>query len=243
MRRLFLSAGLTALVSATAFAGPPGPPSPLAGTVHPAAQTFGPGARIVLAPHTTATVRQLVGLALPTAGATPVERATAFLTAHRDALGLSHLRYTHRDTTSLPRGMGQVVRFDLSTIENLDIQDMSLSVRLDLDGRVRSYTSDALPFSLPENGATIDAETALLAAKARYSAASFGMPRLVVQVPMAHHAGLAWRVPVALIPLQAHFFVWVDATTGEVLRDAAAGFDQAVTRLPLNPTANTEVPR
>jgi hypothetical protein len=38
---------------------------------------------------------------------------------------------------------------------------------------------------------------------------------------------------VALIPLMAHFWVWVDAEQGEVLREAPAGHDMPVARLPL----------
>ena len=46
---------------------------------------------------------------------------------------------------------------------------------------------------------------------------------------------VAWRVPAVLVPLAAHFWVWVDAETGAVLRQAPAGKDQTVTRLEVRP--------
>lgn len=244
MRRLFLSAVLTATLGSPALAGPPTPLTP----THPAVSTFGPNASIELAPHTSATIRRLTHLAIPTTGATPLERASRFLDAHRTVLGLAHLRYEHRDTTTLPRGLGHVVRFalsvEISKTEHLEIQDSSLTVRLGPDGRVRAYTSDALPFALPLTGPTasptLSPEAALDAARARYAAMAFGTPRLVVLAPAAHHASLAWRIPVALVPLQAHFFVWVDATTGAIIKDAPAGFDQPIRSLPLR---STEAPR
>ena len=243
MRRLFSGAVLSALIAliSTAHAGPPTPLGP----VHPAVVTFGENATVELAPHSD-TVRRLSNLSIPTTGATPAERATRFLDAHRKALGLGHVRYQAAETTPLPRASGHVVRFGLtavtSTFENLEIQDMSVAIRLDREGRVRSVTSDALPFTLTAPP-TITADDAIAATRARYQLATTGTPRLLVTVPAAHHATLVWRVPVALIPLQAHFFVWVDATTGAVLRDTPAGFDQRVTRLPLRPASSLEVPR
>lgn len=242
MRRLFLSAVLTATLGTPAFAGPPSPLTPTQ-TPQLALATFGPSASIELAPHTTDTIRRLTNLAIPTSGATPLERATRFLDANRNALGLTHLRYEHRDTTALPRGLGHVVRFalrvEISKTEHLEIQDSSLTVRLDATGRVRAYTSDALPFTLP-TAPTLTPEAALNAARAHYAAMAFGTPRLVVRLSAAHHASLAYRLPVALVPLQAHFFVWVDATTGAILDDAPAGFDQPIRHLPLR---STEAPR
>lgn len=242
MRRLFLSAVLTATLGTPALAGPPSPLTPQ--TPHPALTTYGPNATVELAPHTTSTIRRLTNLAIPTSGATPLERATRFLDAHRESLGLAHLRYEHRDTTTLPRGLGHVVRFaltvEVSKNETLEIQDSSLTVRLDASDRVRAYTSDALPFTLAAAGPAVTANAALDAARAHYAAAAFGTPRLIVRLSAAHHASLAWRIPVALVPLQAHFFVWVDATTGAVLDDAPAGFDQPIRRLPLR---STEAPK
>lgn len=243
MRRLFLSAVLTATLGTPALAGPPTPLGPNQ-PPQPGVSTFGPNASIELAPHSTTTIRRLTHVAIPTSGATPLERASRFLDAHRGQLGLDHLRYEHRDTTALPRGLGHVVRFalgvEISKTEHLEIQDSSLTVRLGPDGHVRAYTSDALPFTRPTSTPTLSAEAAVDAARARYAAMAFGTPRLVVLAPAAHHASLAWRIPVALVPLQAHFFVWVDATTGAIIKDAPAGFDQPIRSLPLR---STEAPR
>jgi hypothetical protein len=55
----------------------------------------------------------------------------------------------------------------------------------------------------------------------------------VVLVTAPHLARVAWKVPVALIPLVAHFDVWVDAEDGAILRSAPAGRDMPITRLPI----------
>lgn len=226
--RPLLSAALVSLLLSSAHAGPPGPTPPALAT------TFGASSSVELAPHTattTPTVRRLSNIAVATTGATPAARATDFLARFRAPLGLTHVRLAEAQTTTLPRGLGHVVRFDVSTINHLDVRDMSVSVRLDRDGQVRSYTSDVLPFTAP-SAPEVTAETALANARAAYSGAAFGTPRLFVEVPASHHATLVWRIPVALVPMQAHFFASVDAMTGAVLRATPAGFDQPVRALP-----------
>jgi hypothetical protein len=254
--RLFktMSATLLALtLSGSAFAAPPTNPAhplgptPVVITVDAATRdlrtAFGPDLAITWAPgtaDTTPTPKHLRRLAVPTVGAAPVDRATHFLTTHRDRLGLGHLAFRPLDTKPLPSAMGHVVRFELSTIENLEIQDMSLTVRIDKDGLVRSFTSDALPFALPTTTATLSPDAAITRVRDHFAIASNGAPSLVALVLAPHQARLAYRIPVAVIPLQAHFDVWVDATTGAILHESPTGFDQRMTRLP---TRTAELPK
>ena len=254
--RLFktMSATLLALtLSGSALAAPgPGPlgpngPIPVVITVDAATRdlrtAFGPDLAITWAAGTTDTTptpKHLRRLAIPTVGSTPVDRATHFLTTHRDRLGLSHLAFRPLDTKPMPSAMGDVVRFELSTLENLEIQDMSLVVRIDKDGLLRSFTSDALPFALPTTTPTLTPEAATARVRDHFAIASHGQPTLVALVLAPHQARLAYRIPVAVIPLQAHFDVWVDATNGDILRESPTGFDQRMTRLP---TRTAELPK
>jgi hypothetical protein len=66
---------------------------------------------------------------------------------------------------------------------------------------------------------------------AHYRVAAVGEPELVV-LARAATGRVAWKVPVAVVPLQGHFFVWLDAESGAVMKEAPAGFDQAITELP-----------
>lgn len=243
-----LGLGLAALLTSTpALAAPPttGNPSPgLSPAPVPATLSaaearlraaFGPNIAVTWAPGTEAsapTPRHLRHLSTPTTGDTPTERASHFLAAHGHALGLTHLRAEPSDTQALPRGMGHAVRFTLSTPEQLEIQDMSLVVRVDGAGLVRSVTSDALPFTLAGTKPAFSPDAALQRITETFAIASHGTPALVVLPLGPHHARLAWRVQVAVIPLQAHFVVWLDAQSGELLREAKAGFDQPMHRLP-----------
>ncbi len=254
--RLFktMSATLLALtLSGSAFGAPPSNPTnplgptPVAITIDAATRdlraAFGEDLDITWAPGTTDTTpspKHLRRMSVPTVGATPADRATHFLTTHRDRLGLAHLAFQALDTKPLPSAMGHVVRFKISTLENLEVQDMSLIVRLDKDGLVRSFTSDALPFALPIATATLTPNAAITTIKARFAIASHGQPTLVALVLAPHQARLAYRVAVAVIPLQAHFDVWVDATNGAILRESPTGFDQRMTRLP---TRTSELPK
>jgi len=250
MSAALLSLAMSGVALATPTVGPNGPngapsPTPVSADVVAAdlRGAFGPGLAITWSPGTTATTptpKHLRRLAIATVGATQVGRATHFLTTHRDRLGLRHLAFRALDTKPLPRDLGHVVRFELLTLENLEIQDMSLVVRLDKDGLVRSFTSDALPFALPAANATLTPDAAVARVRDHFAIASHGTPRLVVLVLAPHQARLAYRIAVAVIPLQAHFDVWVDATHGDILRESPAGFDQAMARLP---TKTTELPK
>jgi hypothetical protein len=250
MTRFVLSVGLTALLASTpALAAPPTTGNPSSGRAPVPVPTtpalleaearlraaFGPDIAVTWAPGTEATTptpRHLRHLSAPSTGDTPTARAAHFLTTHAHLLGIAHLLANPSDTQPLPRGMGHAVRFTLSTPEHLEVQDMSLVVRVDKDGRVRSFTSDALPLSLPDTTPTVTPEAALSRVRETFAIASAGTPTLVVLPLGPHHARLSWRVQVAVIPLQAHFTVWLDAQSGEILREAKAGFDQLMHRLP-----------
>lgn len=177
----------------------------------------------------TGAPRALYGLRQPTLGADPAARALRFLESSRRLLDLGQSGLVHEETRALPRG--HVVRF-AQTALGLPVEGRSLAVKLDAEGRVTSLTSDLVPFDLARPAETIAAERAREIARATYEVAAVGVPSEVVLVSAPGLARVAWRVPVAVIPLQAHFYVWLDAESGAILREAPAGLDQVLTRLP-----------
>jgi Zn-dependent metalloprotease len=190
---------------------------------------FGKDLRVTYTPGTSVP-RSLTNLSEKTVGTTSAERAASFLSRSRALLGLSHLEARVLETRAA--AAGDVVRFALFA-GGLEVQDRTLTVKLDAEGRVRTLRSDAVPFTLPQIRAELPSTAAVAAVKARYQVAAAGAPTKVVLAHAADHARVAWRVPVAVIPLQAHFYVWVDAEDGTILREAPAGFDQPLKRIPL----------
>lgn len=197
---------------------------------------FGPNVRVVR-DGLSGAVRSLRGLSVEVQGATPAERALAFVNQWRNVLDLGHSDVTLLDVKALP-GRGHVVRFQ-QVHSGVVVEGRSLAIKVGLDGHVDNVTSDIVPFELPTPASTISAEAAKAAVSNRFAVAMVGRPTKVVNVSAPHLARLAWRVPVAVIPLVAHFYVWVDAETGEILRQAPAGHDMPMTHLPLK----VEAPR
>ncbi len=197
---------------------------------------FGPDVRVVR-DGLSGAVRSLRGLSVEVSGATPAERALAFVMQWRNVLDLGRSDVTLIDVKPLP-GRGHVVRFQ-QVHSGVEVEGRSLAIKVGLDGRIDNVTSDIVPFELPLPAVTISPEAAKLAVQNRFAVAMVGRPTKVVNVSAPHLARLAWRVPVAVIPLVAHFYVWVDAETGEVLRQAPAGHDMPMTHLPLK----VEAPR
>jgi Zn-dependent metalloprotease len=195
---------------------------------------FGADLRVVFQPGTE-TPRSLSNLAELTVGTTPAEKAASFLSSSRKILGLAHLEVRMSEVKNLPRS-GSVVRFGLFA-DGLEVEGRTVSVKLDAEGRVRSVQSDAVPFLLPKIAQELPAAVAVETVKQRYQIAAAGAPTKVVMAHAADVARVAWRVPVAVIPLQAHFFVWVDAENGDILREAPAGFDQPMKRIPVRTTS------
>jgi len=193
--------------------------------------SFGPGVRIVRDTLSGA-LRGAYGLSVATTGTTPTERALSFVAAWKKALGLTTSDVVLVDVNVLP-GRGHVVRFQQTALAGVPVESRTLSVKVGLDGTVGSVTSDIVPFELARPARTIALEAAKEAVQRHFAVALIGAPREVVLVAAPHQARLAWRVPVAVIPLQAHFFVWVDAETGAILREAPAGHDGSMTHLPL----------
>lgn len=177
----------------------------------------------------TGAPRALFGLREATFGADPAARALRFLEASRRLLDLGPSGLVHQETRALPHG--HVVRF-AQTALGLPVEGRSLAVKLDAQGRVTSLTSDLVPFELARPAATIAPEQAQQVVRTAYQVAAVGTPTEVVLVSAPGHARIAWRVPVAVIPLQAHFSVWVDAESGDILREAPAGLDQVMAKLP-----------
>jgi len=97
---------------------------------------------------------------------------------------------------------------------------------------VTALTSDLGPLVVPTPARIVGVDHARAAIPRNDEVAAIGEPTRVV---LAHGSAgrVAWRFPVALVPLVAHFHVWVDVETGAVLKSAPAGFDQRLTELPL----------
>lgn len=216
--------GVIALGS-TSLAAPPTVQDPTLET------TFGPNVRI-LRDTLSGALRAAYGLSVATTGATPEARARSFVAAWKKALGLATSDVVLVDVQALP-GRGHVVRFQQAALSGVPVESRTLSVKLGLTGQVNSVTSDIVPFELVRPALTISAEAAKEAVQGHFAVALLGTPHEVVLVAAPHQARLAWRVPVAVIPLQAHFFVWVDAESGAILREAPAGHDGSMTHVPL----------
>jgi len=225
LRSWFIALSGVLTLGSASFAAPPTVQDPTLETV------FGPKVRI-LRDTLSGALRAAYGLSVATTGATPVERARAFVVAWKKALGLATSDVVLIDVKELP-GRGQVVRFQQTALDGVPVESRTLSIKLGLDGKVGSLTSDIVPFELVRPALTIAPEAAKEAVQRNFSVAALATPREVVLVSAPHQARLAWRVPVAVIPLQAHFFVWVDAETGAILRQAPAGYDGPMTHLPL----------
>lgn len=212
-------------LGSTSFAAPPTVTDPVVDAA------FGPNVRIVRDTLSGA-LRAAYGLSVATTGATPTERAQAFIASWKKALGLASSGVVFIDMKELP-GRGHVVRFQQTALDGVPVESRTIAIKLGFDGRVNSVTSDIVPFELTRPARTISPEAAKEAVANHFAVALMGTPRDVVLVAAAHQARLAWRVPVAVIPMQAHFFVWVDAETGAILREAPAGNDGAMTHVPL----------
>jgi len=212
-------------LGSTSFAAPP--------TVHDTTieAAFGPDVRIVR-DTLSGSLRAAYGMSVATTGVTPTERALSFVAAWKKTLGLATTAVVLVDVQALP-GRGNVVRFRQTTLAGVPVESRTLAVKLGFDGRVNSVTSDIVPFELAQTAQTISAEAAKAAVANHFAVALMGTALQVVLVAAPHQARLSWRVPVAVIPLQAHFFVWVDAESGAILREAPAGNDGSMTHIPL----------
>lgn len=221
--------GAAALVLALVSAAPAAPP-----TVHPGAPSpelvasFGPGAELRL-DRVTGLVRTARRLDLPVAAADAGAAALTFLRAHAAAFGLgagSELAVGEILTT--PAGV-RIVRLDAS-VDGIRVEGAAVRVEIGANGHVVAARSDLVPLTSPP-AATVPAEAARAAVLARYDAAFVGAPRLVLRVTPLRRLARAWRVPVTVVPLFGQVTVWVDATSGAVIEQAPAGFDQPITRL------------
>lgn len=226
MRTLFGAAivGCAMMIPQVAPAAPP--------TVDDAVirDAFGSRARVVREPLSGA-LRSLSGVRVETVGASPAERALSFAMSAREALAVGDAELVVEETTALP-GAGTVVRI-AQRVYGLAVEGRSLAVRLGADGAVRGVTSDLVPFEVAIPQRPITPSAARDAVERHFAVGHTGIPTQVVLVSAPGVARVAWRVPAVLIPLVAHFTVWVDAEDGSILRSAPAGRDMPVTRLPI----------
>lgn len=184
--------------------------------------------------------RSLRNLSVPTEGKDAGERAARFIRASRDVFGIGAEGDVRPLETQAPKGRA-VVRLG-ATWNGLAVEGRSVVVVLDGAQRVTSVTSDLGPLVVPTPKETISPEAAKAAVAARFAVGATGVPVKVV-VANATAGRIAWRVPTMVLPLTGHFFVWVDAETGAILRQAPAGQDQTLARLPeRGPLAGEDAP-
>ncbi len=130
---------------------------------------------------------------------------------------------TLREALALPGG-GHVLTFDLG-VAGIPLDSLSLAARLRPDGRLAELRLDPLPARLvgTPDAPRISAEDARSRAITRAgSAGTVGSPRLVYLATSPLEGRLAWRVPVAEVPLAKHAWLWLDAADGTLLARRAA---------------------
>ncbi|MCA9517934.1 MAG: hypothetical protein KC635_23505 [Myxococcales bacterium] len=227
----FLSGAAAALIVAlagVATAAPPGvtSQSPSAELV----ASFGPGAELRV-DRVTGLVRTARRLDLPVTGAgdDPGAAAVVFARAHAAAFGLGPgADVVAGEVLTTPSGL-HVVRLD-AVVAGVPVEGAALRVEIGADGHVKAVRSDLVPLA-PPPPAAVTAEAARATVLARFDAAFVGAPRLALRVTPLRRLARAWRVPVTVVPLFGQLTVWVDATTGAVIEQRPAGFDQPISRL------------
>lgn len=226
---LLIAASLVA--TPLAVAAGPGPGSDLDRVIR---ARFGEAVQVHYHPSRT-TPRRISGLRAPTEGHDLGERARRFILAHRDILGLESDVAVEEVRTFTPPDPRMTERWHTVRLaqrwRGLPVEGRQAALRIDGDGHVISLTSDLGPLAISWPERTITAEEAVAQVERRYHSAAIGSPKTVV-VARATLGRVAWKVPLAAIPLQAHFFVWLDAESGEVIKEAPAGFDQIITEPP-----------
>ena len=237
-------------VAATMPAGaqPPGPtivrpgaqvaPTVLADAL---VQRFGPNVKVTWNASRTAPKR-LSGLSIATEGKDPGERARGFMLAHAALLGLEGDVQVEDVRVFAPpdaaAGTQPGARLSLQSVRlsqvwsGLPVEGRSVVVRLDAAQRVTSVTSDLGPLVVPTPERIVDGASVVAMLRSAYQIVGASEPHKVV-LALGTGGRIAWKVAVAVLPLQASFFVWVDAETGRVLKEAPAAFDQGLRELPL----------
>jgi hypothetical protein len=186
------------------------------------------------------TPRQVHGLSEATSGPVdPGARAAAFLAAHGDVFHLSgSFEVVEVQSPRLRGAAGVLVRHIVrlrTLLAGIPVEGRAVTVTLDADLRVLAVTADAGLLRPPATSApTLDAAAAAARVEARYNVRALPANATKVLLPAGPGGAtrLAWKVPTAAIPLVAHFFVWIDARDGSVLKTAPAGPDQGLAQIP-----------
>ncbi len=229
---------ISILAAAPVMAQPPtvrGQPCGPSRTVTPTVQALGPSAKVTWNATRTAVTR-ISGIAAATNGATAGERARNFVRTHAAMLGLEGdvaIEEVREFTPPDPRIAHKVHTFVRLRPQwnGLAVDGLSLVVRLDGDMRVTSVTSDLGPLDVPTPTRTMTAMDATELVKASYRIVGIDSPEKVVLV-RGTAGRVAWKFTVAVLPLQAQFYVWVDVESGQVLKEVPAAFDQPMQQLP-----------
>ena len=228
-----LCAALLTLAPPAVAAAPVSSPQPLrpadrAGWEDAVRARFGADARLSWdALRATPTAIRRLAVAAP--GIDPASRALAFCAAHRDLLGLSPaLTLSVDEVTAFRDGVSVKLAAGL---DGLVVEGSALVLTFDASGAVRAVQVDPTPAALAPIAQDIGPAAAGAAVRERFGVAAVGRATRVAFWRGVGPARQAWRVPAALIPWVAHFYVWVDAASGAVLGQAPVSNDQPVRRL------------
>jgi len=228
-----------------ANAAPPGSPvggsgavtvTPVAGTV---LARFGPGVRASFDPSGQY-LRQAFGLSEAAAGADAGSRALVFAAKHADLLaqGAGFMLLDVKSPTL--RGPNGVVRRDIvrlgHTLRGIPVEGRVTTVTLNGEGRVISFATDAMGHGTPNaTTPTLDAAGASRVVETAYRVRALPQNATLVLMPSVGRGAssrLAWKVPTVAIALVAHFWVWIDAVDGRVLKHGPMGPDQGLLTIP-----------
>jgi hypothetical protein len=199
------------------------------------AEVFGPAARITLNRAGTHP-RQVFGISVPTRGSTAGERAEQFVRDHAAVLGLvGDVESFEVQSPRLIGPNGPIARTIVRLHQLVDgrrVEGRVLVVTLDAQARAISVTSDLGPVRVPNLALAIDANQAAVIVESRFQVQALSAQAAQVVLADVDGGRVAWKVPTAAIPLVAHFWVWVDAVDGRILRTGPVGPHQGLATIP-----------
>jgi len=181
-------------------------------------------------------VHALRRLNLATAG-DHVDAAQRFFEANRDLFGLDGSQAAQVTLALLKQQAlrgddGAVLQFAVH-VAGVPLDRHSATARFAGDGRLVDFRMDPIPARFHASGARLSLGAIQTHVKTRFGVTEVGAPTLVFVAVGPDEGHLAYRVPVALIPLVSHYVVWVDASDGSIVAQSRSGFDQPHT--PLRP--------